>query len=186
MFSQKKIFKKRGVTHIMLTVTGENYNDVISAVVEKTQSELILFFVLLIIGFAIAYIPYYKLKKKSTNEYNQNLLEEKKMLYDVINRNSDIAATLTTTIDANNTTMSTLLQQINTGTNDLNKAVVHLNDNQNMIIEKLNATIALNTNLKEYVEKSVDKDVHLSTISSDLHTVINDLEYIKHEIISKK
>lgn len=159
--------------------THEPYTDIISAIVQKTQSDLIIFAIILIIGLVLVYIPYYIMKKKANAEYNKNQLEEKKMLYSVINRNSDIAATLTTTIDANNTAITTVLSNIKLETHDLNKAVSHLSDNQLQIIEKLNDSIKCNRELKNYVEKSVELNEQTGDISKYLQDVIRDLEYIK-------
>lgn len=155
------------------------YNDLMSEIAKKTQNEIILLVIVLIVGFVIAYIPYYLLKRRSVNEHEKAQFEEKKMLYSVIDRNSDIAATLTATIDANNLAMTTVLSTISTDTKDLNKAVVHLSDNQTKILEKLDASIKCNTDLKEYVEKSVDQNAHTGDISKYLQEVIRDLEWIK-------
>ena len=85
---------------------GQEHQRIIAGIVEKTDSDLILFFVLLLLATACVCLPLYKTVKagrsqrmEHENKRQERMMEREKLIIGVISANSEIIAGLKTTLE---------------------------------------------------------------------------------------
>ena len=158
------------------------YEHIISQIVSETRSDLIYFLVIILIGLVIFLIPFYTIKRKMNKDDKTATVAEKRMLIDVINKNTDIISTLKVTIDYNNQAISTMLSNIEKVDANINNIVNKISKNQDISDFKLDTVLSSNDEISQYVEKSADQYDILIDISKNINTLISETDSIKNSI----
>lgn len=154
-------------------------NTIVNEIVSKTTNDLILFFVLLLIAAVVFFLPYYNVKRKMNKDKNESELAEKQLLVEVIERNTNVISTLKATIDANNIAMTTLLSNLESTTEDLNKGVMKIYMNQETINAKIDEIISSNDDIKDDLKVIGTNYGMLVELQKDLEHVTNELKNLK-------
>ena len=104
---------------------------VYESVINATSSELILFFVIL----AVVAVPLYIITLKGRKAERQHEREEKKLLMEVIQGNSEAMTGLKAVISNSEATTNKLLEHLATGQNEIaskvNKILIAVNNGKN-------------------------------------------------------
>jgi len=78
---------------------GAAEQEIINAVMQRTNSELILFFILLLVAMVLVWIPLYRIFRKDRIERVKLEHEREKQIIYVITANTDVISGLKTTMD---------------------------------------------------------------------------------------
>jgi len=134
----------------------EGYQEIISDIVKQTQSELIYFFILVLIGLVVFAIPFVIILKKSKKDTNQANLNETQMILNVIRENSSVISSLKESIASNNTSIVTMLNNINADTSATNTNVTKILTNQKNMWENINELNRCHHELEDYIKHSME------------------------------
>ena len=123
--------------------TGINANDILNNIISITTNDVILFVIVLVVACALVAIPalcvYHKMKKDDKKAEQ----EERKMIIDVINRNTEAFGELKTTLSENTATTHALLKTINLNTTDTHERAIMFTTQYESMASKLNELIKL-------------------------------------------
>lgn len=107
------IYERRG------GLTSTNETDLLDKIVGNTQSELILFFVIIVVAMVIVLLPLYSLMSKDRKQKNQlenvrqdKFIEREKQIIQVITANTEVMAGLKTTLEATGLSTTASLERI--------------------------------------------------------------------------
>ena len=78
---------------------------IVQEIVGKTHSELILFFVLVIVALVIVVMPLYSIVRKDRRERAKDDIDQRKLTLSVVSANTEVMAGLKTMLDVMNATM---------------------------------------------------------------------------------
>jgi len=87
---------------------GNEAEQIVNEIIHKTTSELIIFFILVMITLVIVFLPLYRMMVKDRKERNVQNFEREKQIMSVITANTEVISRLKTTLDftSNNTNSS--------------------------------------------------------------------------------
>lgn len=136
---------------------GTEQQQIVSEVVQKTNSELILFFVLMIIVLVIFVIPLYRMMLKDRSEKTKQedirqdkYIEREKQIIQVITANTEVMAGLKATLETNGVATTASLERISgkiTDTTANNAQIITMLDrsisNQTEMASKINKILLI-------------------------------------------
>jgi DNA repair ATPase RecN len=170
------------------TPDGQTLNQII----DKTDNDIILFVIVLIVVGIFVGIPIYRMSLNRQKDEDLSMLNEKKLLIDVVKENSSAIMSLKTTLDLNNNSILNLLQDL---TDRVSK-------NDDRIVNIMNYTEKTDSCLKRF-ENSVDDSLKtiaylkeqnvlladkINSISStciDISNNINDIIKLSNDLNSR-
>ena len=104
---------------------GELETQLVSQVIEKTQSELILFMIIIVVALILVALPLYvmvskdkKLKTEQENVRQDKYIQREAQIIEVIKENSAVIAGLKTTLDSNGTSFVKSLERVHERLNE--------------------------------------------------------------------
>jgi len=162
----------------------EEYTDILSKVLQETQNDVIVFTIVLLIGFAAVMLPLYISLSRSKKTAQQQQLEEKQQLISVVQQNTDAISTLKTSLDLNNATTNTLLQNINDNTNEAAIKIAKILASQIQIAPKIERIIGDNDNLHDYVHEHRQHNEEIAVLKEESIEIKNELESSKLQLNS--
>ena len=103
---------------------SETEQEIINAVINKTDSVMILFFVLFIIGMVAAFIPIYRMQLKDRKELREYDKERQEIYVKVVTANTEAMVGIKTLMEANISDTKEGLRRIHMRIDDLIKDMV--------------------------------------------------------------
>ena len=97
-------------------MTGEQ---IIQEVARKTNSELILFFVLLLVALIVFFIPMYRMISKATSERQDKYIEREKGLLDIVSKNTEAISLLRATLESSGLITNASLERMQACVNEI-------------------------------------------------------------------
>ena len=91
---------------------GNEAEHIINEIIQKTSSELILFFILVIIMLVIVFLPLYRMMIKARKERNEQHFEREKQVIGVITANTNVISGLKTTLEFTSSNTSSSFTRI--------------------------------------------------------------------------
>lgn len=93
--------------------------EVLNRIIQKTQSDLILFFVIIVVAMVVVLLPLYgliskdrKVKLQHENDRHSRYIEREAQIIQVVTANTEVMASLKNTLEANGISMSKSLDRI--------------------------------------------------------------------------
>lgn len=148
------------------------YVNILQDIVDKSQSDIVLIAVIFLAALVTFFIPFYKMILKNKNIDEERRLEEKQLLIDIVEKNTNIMSTLKTTLELNNTSIITILKNINSNTNDAAIKIATMITSQDGASKKLDKIIDDHVTIEhenDEIRKKLDSN-DLKLASIDEHT----------------
>lgn len=136
--------------------TNYEYETIIDTIVNKTQNDLIIALVLIMIGIAIVGIPLYRMRIKDRKECKDSESTEKTLLIAVVKDNTAAITALKTSVDVNNSNIIQMMQSINKTTDDTKENISVLIYKQDENCDKIGRLHDLTENVSSKVDKLND------------------------------
>lgn len=148
---------------------GQNETTIINELIKKTDSVLIIFFVLVIISSVIVIFPIYRLmikeknkKNESENERLDKYIKRESQLLDIISKNSEIISQLKTLLEITS--------------NNFNDTVNKLHDKISSIDDKIDNISGHNIIIDNKVDNITKLQAKMNKESIDIINITKQLE----------
>ena len=155
---------------------GKNESDIINSIVGNTQSDLILFFIIMVVAMVIVLLPLYTLISKDRKQKNQldntrqdKFIEREKQIIQVITANTEVMTGLKTTLEVTGLSTNASLERIYERINYQNGKFAELNTDVAQIKSTLDRSISNQTDMIDKINKTlliVDNIPNTSNFSS--------------------
>lgn len=145
---------------------------ILNHALESTNNDAIIITIVLIVGIAFLLIPICWFVHHARKDYRTAEHEDRKMILDVINRNSEAFGDLKTSLIENNATQNELLKNINNNASDNKELLVALNAKQDSINDKVDRVIDEYDGFKEVVMKTNNKLNAIIKTEDDTHNKV--------------
>lgn len=149
-----------------VTTTGKNPTDILSQVVEKTNNDIIILAIVIIVALILVGIPIIRIIHKRKQQEFENEIHEKKILIDLIkDDNESVINSLKATLDLHHTAITDVLHHIDTITTEQGDHIKEFKAQEDESIEQLNRLIK---DIKETEEVNLKNDAILINKSNML------------------
>lgn len=139
---------------------GANETQLLEKAVEKTQSELIIFFVILVVAMIVVFLPLYSLvikdkRQKNTLESNRDnkFIEREKLIIQVITSNTEVMAGLKATLESSGVSTSAAIRLIHKKMSEIDEKINDLS----VASTKTTTQIDRMLNNQSKIEDTVDR-----------------------------
>lgn len=143
------------------------YTDILTKIVQETQSDIILFTIVIIVGLALVFIPFYYTSNKSKKMMREQQLEEKKQLINVVEKNTDAISTLKTTLELTNSRMLGLLKRIDDSTSETSMKMEKLLTIQEGTTNKIDKLLHDHEKINVYTTENKDVSHELALVRDE-------------------
>ncbi len=135
------------------TINSADYDKVIDDIVNKTQNDVILFTIIIMIALVIFFIPFYVVLSKNKKQSRKDDLEEEKIVLDVISNNTEAFTILRSTLTSQNQTLINLLKDINAENKIVTEKMLALKSNQLNIHDKLSELFEYENKINDEIDE---------------------------------
>ena len=102
---------------------GADVQQLVTEIVTKTSSELILFFILFLIGLILVFIPIYRINTKTKENRMKHEMEQWHELVQVVSANTEVMTSLKSVIEHTSHDNKTVLERIQSRIDDINASL---------------------------------------------------------------
>ena len=163
-----------------VTVMSGEYVDLLEQIAEKSDNDILQFFIVLGV-FLVILIPSMLLLvrfiNKSLRESRSNDIEEKKTLIAVIERNTEAFSDLKGTVNVGNTAITTMLTNIDQNVTNVRDISSKILTNQKLLTEKVERVVNDHDQLIDSINKSNE---HIA-IMNDVIDIVEDTNTVVHK-----
>lgn len=123
--------------------TGINANEILNNIISITTNDVILFVIVLVVACVLVVVPGLYVYNKMRRDNQKAAQEERKMITDVINRNTEAFVELKSTLSENSATQQALLKNININTSDTRERAITFTTQHETMVAKLNELLKI-------------------------------------------
>jgi flagellar basal body-associated protein FliL len=146
-------------------IMGSNEAEILGKAVEKTQSDLIVFFVILVIALVVVLIPVYSLTLKERKEKNRQeierekqYIEREKQLIQVITASTDVMASLKVTLETSGVATAS--------------GIEHIKTKMSRIEDKLDSMSAEESKATHSINKILDESAQIADTGNNILRIV--------------
>lgn len=160
---------------------SDNAAGILNHALDSTNSDLIIFMIVLLVGFAFLAIPMCILIHQSRKDSRRDDREDRKMILDVVNRNTEAFSDLRTSLVENNAVQNEILKNINKLTSENKELLVRMTTKQLAMNDKVDKIVMeydefkelvlkVKNNLREIIKTEDDTNRRVEQLHDSIHS----------------